>query len=226
MLESDLYLPIKDLFEDLGYIVKAEVNSTDITAIKDEEIVIIEMKKTINMKLLYQAVTRQKLTDNVFVAIPKPNYKILRSKSFKEKEHILRRLQLGLIFVGEIAEIKLLPKPFDMSISRGKNKKKKESLLNEFNNRNTSFNIGGVTKTKIITAYREEVIKIAYHMIDSPRSVKQLKELTNNQKTGNILIKNFYGWFNRIDRGIYELSQVGKEELNNYKHIIEKIKEH
>lgn len=226
MLESDLYQPIKNLFEELGYNVKAEVNSTDVTAIKDEEIIIVEIKKSINLKLLYQATTRQKLTDHVFVAIPKPNYKILRSKGFKEKEHILRRLQLGLIFVDKIAEVKLLPKPFDMKISRGKNKKKRQSLINEFNRRHTSFNVGGVSKTKIITAYREEVIKIAYYIIDSPKSVKELKELTNNPKTGNMLIKNYYGWFNRIDRGIYELSPLGKKELNDYKHIIKKIKEH
>ncbi|XMB86878.1 DUF2161 family putative PD-(D/E)XK-type phosphodiesterase [Mycoplasmatota bacterium WC44] len=226
LLEKDLYQPIKSLFEDLDYVVKAEVNSADVTAIKDDQVVIIEMKKSISFKLLYQAITRQKLTDDVFIAIPKPNYKTIRSKSFKEKEHILRRLHLGLILVDKKAEIRIFPKPFDMKISRGKNKKKKNLLIEEFNKRQTSFNVGGVTKTKIITAYREQVIKIAYYLKDSPKTVKELKELTANAKTGNILIKNHYGWFDRVDRGIYELNQLGKNELLNYQHIIDLIKEH
>ncbi len=46
MKETDLYLPVKELFEDLGYDVQAEVNEIDVLATKDNEFIIIELKKS------------------------------------------------------------------------------------------------------------------------------------------------------------------------------------
>lgn len=222
MLEQDMYTHIKCYLESVDYSVKAEVLNTDITAIKDDEVLIIEMKKTLNTRLMYQGCKRQRICDYVYLAILKPTNKVLKSSQFKEKIHIIKRLQLGLIFVDleeESIEIFLGPKNFTLR----QNKIKKRKLLKEFDQRTTTFNTGGVTKTKIITAYREQAIMIAYHLTKGPVKLKELKMLTNNPKCASILQKNYYGWFERTERGIYGITQLGRDELLKYDHVLQNI---
>ena len=69
-LEVDLYKPIQEYFLCEDYQVFGEVNDCDIAAIKDDEIVIIELKLTLSVDLLIQAAKRQRLTDQVYIAIP------------------------------------------------------------------------------------------------------------------------------------------------------------
>jgi len=223
MRESDLYLPIKNFFTELGYLVKAEVKDADVTAIKDDEVVIIEMKTSLNVKLLYQACQRQRLTDYVYVAIPKPSYKVYRSKSFKEKLYLLKRLHLGLLLVSDTVKVELDPKPFSVQASQRVSKKKKQIHLKEFQNRMGDSNIGGVTKTKIMTAYKEQTILIASELYE-PKSIKELKAIHGFQKTSSILQKNFYNWFERVERGVYQLSEKGRKDLLQYETFINEMK--
>jgi len=44
MHETDLFPPIKKHLEASGYTVRAEVRDCDITAFKDDELIIIELK--------------------------------------------------------------------------------------------------------------------------------------------------------------------------------------
>jgi len=71
MKESDLFKPIKKYLETSGYKVRAEVKNCDITATKDDELIIIELKLSVNIQLLIQATDRQRITDSVYVAIPR-----------------------------------------------------------------------------------------------------------------------------------------------------------
>ena len=70
--ETDLYEPIRAFLEEEGYQVQAEVKDCDIAAVKDGQLVIVELKKSFNLKLVYQGLERQSLTEQVFVAIPRP----------------------------------------------------------------------------------------------------------------------------------------------------------
>lgn len=219
MLEKDMFGSLKKHLIKYGYKVKAEVLNTDITAIKDSEVVIVEMKKTLNTRLIYQGCKRQRVCDYVYLAILQPTTKVLKSSQFKEKIHIVRRLQLGLIFVdveNDNVVTHLDPKTYSFRQS----KIKRAKLLKEFEQRVTSYNIGGVTKTKIITSYREEAIKIAYYLSKEPMRVKDIKILTKNDKCSSILQKNFYGWFERIERGIYGITDIGKEDLKKYEKVL------
>lgn len=219
MLEKDMYEPIKEYLTNQGYTVKAEVLNTDITAIKDDEVIIIEMKMTLNTRLMYQGCKRQRICDYVYLAILEPTHKVKKSPQFKEKLHIIRRLQLGLIYVNvETSKITAVVDPKNFSLR--KNNIKKRKLLKEFEQRTTSLNIGGVTKTKIITAYREKAITIAYYLSNGPLKLKELKELTNDAKCASILQKNFYGWFERVDRGIYGLTELGSTGLKQYSQVV------
>lgn len=222
MLEKDMYEGIKKYLNSQGYDVKAEVLNTDITAIRDDEVIVIEMKKTLNTRLIYQGCDRQRICDYVYLAIIEPTKKIQRSSQFKEKVYIIRRLQLGLLFVN-LEDDKIVPFLDPKTYTFRQNKIKKRKLLKEFEQRITSFNVGGVTKTKIITAYRERAIRIAYYLSEQPMKLKDLKAITQEDKCSSILQKNFYGWFERVERGIYVLTPLGKEELLKYEHVLQSI---
>lgn len=222
MLEKDLYQSIKNHLEKLGFQVKAEVLDADITAVKDDSVIIVEMKKTLNTTLMYQGTKRQRISDYVYLAIVKPTIKQLRTKQFREKLHLVRTLQLGLMFVNvDKGTVETFLDP--QNYTRKRNKIKKRKLLKEFEQRHTSFNTGGVTKTKIITAYREKAITIAYYLKDKPLALKDIKKLTNDYKCSSILQKNYYNWFVRIERGIYALNDLGTKELNDYSYVLEEL---
>lgn len=215
MKESDMYLPIKKYLNELEYKVKAEVKNIDIIAIKQSTTLVVEMKMKLTLKLMYQGCDRQRLFDNVYLAIVDPGYKVKRSKQFKEKLYLLHRLRLGLILVdldNDTVSVLFDPKEYHYR----RNKKKQTLVLDEFNNRKINSNVGGVNKQKIMTAYKEQVIEIAKCLIEGEQSTKEIKKITNNSKATNILYKNYYRWFVSVERGIYKLSDLGKKEIKRY----------
>lgn len=54
MTEKELFPPVRDLFVKRGYKVNAEVRDCDVTATKDDEFIIIELKKNLSVTLLAQ----------------------------------------------------------------------------------------------------------------------------------------------------------------------------
>ena len=75
-IETDLYQPVKDLFAADGFDVKAEIVASDVVAMRVESApIIIELKLGFSLMLLHQAVARQSMTDQVYVAVPKWNGK-------------------------------------------------------------------------------------------------------------------------------------------------------
>jgi hypothetical protein len=218
MKETELYPYLKSYLNDLGFTVQAEVNNVDIVAVKDDHMIIIEMKTQLNLKLIYQGCQRQKISDNVYLAVPKINNK----KTLKERLHVLRRLNLGLLEVDlEKETVEALIDPTEFVFRRSK--RKKQRLLKEMNRRVTNINVGGTTKEKLVTAYRESAIKIAFHLLDGEKTTKELRELTGIEKATNFLQKNYYNWFNRVSRGVYELTDQGKTELEGYRRIFKDL---
>ena len=71
MLEHALYPPVKAFLETQGYVVKGEVNGCDLVATRGEEPpVIVELKTTFSLPLIFQGIARQGLSDNVYLAVP------------------------------------------------------------------------------------------------------------------------------------------------------------
>ena len=67
--ETDLYAPIKSYLEGQGYDVKGEVADCDVVAVRrGEDPVVVELKTSFSLQLIFQAVRRQALTDTVYVA--------------------------------------------------------------------------------------------------------------------------------------------------------------
>lgn len=216
LYESDLYEPVQQLFEKHGYAVYGEVNDCDIVAIKEEEPLIIELKLKLNLELLLQAAKRQKISEEVYIAIPKPSYS-LRSQKWRDLTHMIRRLEMGLIFIyfeTEHTEAKIMisPTPFSRKKSMQQSKKRKTKLLTEIKGRSGNYNVGGSSQKKIMTAYKENCIYIAVCLKKfGPLSPKQLRQIGTGDKTPKILSANYYGWFDRIRRGVYALNEAGIE---------------
>lgn len=229
ILEVDLYEPVQRYFKRLGYKVHGEVHHCDVAAVKEEHLIIVELKLSLNIDLLIQATKRQRLTDMVYIAIPKPKFS-LRSKKWKDICYLMRRLELGLMIVsfqksGAYAEVKKDPSPFDRNKSMQLSRKKRDSIMKEIEGRHGDYNVGGSNQTKIMTAYKENCIHIACCLERfGPLSPKSLREVGTGDKTFSILHKNYYGWFERIKRGTYIINEKGKTEMTLYPEIVEHYK--
>ncbi len=221
MKEFELFEPVKCLFNDAGYKVNAEVLDCDVTAVKDDELIIIELKRTLSVTLLAQALERQKTGAKVYIAVPKP--KKYSPKKFRETLYVIRKLELGLIFVSlredfSFAEIIREPEPF---FPVGERKAEKKKILKEISGRAVDNNIGGVTHRKIATAFTEKNI-FAACIIEKfgTASPKLVKELTGTDCTA-LLGRSYYGWFRRVKTGIYELTDKWIEDQKKYPELTE-----
>lgn len=226
LYEVDLYKPIQIYFQQLDYEVYGEVNHCDLVAVKEDVLIIVELKLNVTVDLLIQAAKRQRLSEDVYIAIPKPTYS-LRSKKWQNICYLLRRLELGLIVVSfqhenEEVEVIFSPSPFDRKRSMARSRNKRNKLLEEIKGRNGGHNIGGSHQTKIMTAYKENCIQIACYLDRfGSLSPKELRQLGTGDKTLSILNKNYYGWFTRVKRGTYIISELGKQELQDYPQFVE-----
>ena len=219
MKETDLYEPLRIFLESQGYGVQAEVKDCDIAAVKEGELLIVELKRSFNLKLVYQALERQSLTEQVYVAIPRPE-KGQRERSWKDMLRLLKRLELGLITVAldsPMQTVEVILEPADSMVR--KNRKKQEGLQKEIVSRRLAENVGGTTRRKIMTAYREKSIELCCWMEHFGQiSISQLREFGKAEKYGAMLQKNVYRWFARVDKGIYALSAEGEEVLRLEEH--------
>ena len=230
MRESDLYAPIREWLIKREYQPKAEVRDMDVMAVREDTLLVVELKNTLNLEVILQAVDRQKLADIVYIGVPKKG-RTLFTKRWKLLMHLLKRLELGLLLVsfkegfGYVEEA-VEPIPFDRNLSRAKARKRKDLALTEYHKRHGDANTGGVSKTKLMTAYRENALSIAYYLSkQGPLSPKRLRELGTGPKTTVILSKNFYGWFFSVRKGLYGLSEEGNKALTQYHEYIQILEE-
>lgn len=223
--ETDLYAPVRDMLAAQGFVVRGEVNGCDLTAQRGDELVVVELKRSFGTSLLVQAADRQRLTDSVYVALPRPAEGI-RTKRWRGILHLLRRLELGLILValdspGARVEIVFHPVPFD----RRKQSGRRRAVLAEMDGRSGDHNPGGSARRKLMTAYRENALRIACCLERTgPSSPRRLRELGCGPKTGAILGSDFYGWFERVERGIYRLRPAGRAALDEFAAVTEGLR--
>lgn len=224
--ETDLYRPIREYLEALGYQVQGEVNGCDLVAVKEDELIVVELKTTFNLKLLTQAVKRQRAAESVYVAVPYPKGG-KRTAAWGDMCLLLRRLELGLITValsksGGRVEVHFHPQSFDRLRSLRANKRARRSIIRETAGRSGHYNTGGTNRTSLITAYREQAIHIACCMMRfGDMSPAQLRKMGTSPKTPNILRDNHYGWFTRVSRGVYKLEDSAREFLKDYPELVE-----
>ncbi len=219
MKEYEMFPMIKSYFESMGYKVNAEVKNCDVTAVRGEELVIVEMKTSLNVTLLYQALERKKITPNVYIAVPKPKKNF--RKSIQKMKELLSKLQVGLLIIDVInkACVSYLEPSEDKS--QRENKVKKAKIVKEISKREIDENIGGVTKTKILTAHKE--LGIALCVVIEKEGVVTTKTLREkydfDKDVSKYLYINFYRWYRKVGTATYELSTEGKLLLQNPEYI-------
>lgn len=218
MKETALYPLVKRFLENQGFVVQAEVNAIDVVAQKDDLLLIVELKTQLNLKLIYQGCQRQQISDIVYLAVPR----ISNKKTYKERLYLLRRLHLGLLIVDvENKKVEAVLDPSDFVLR--KSTKKTQKLLKEMTKRITNVNVGGSSNQKVVTAYREHVIKIGYCLLNGEQTTKFIREQTGIKQAAVYLQKNYYKWFYRVDRGVYALTDLGKKELEQYRELFESL---
>ena len=204
MLETELYLPVKRFLEAQGYAVKAEIGGCDVLAIRgDEPPLIIELKTSFNLQLLLQGIDRQTVTDTVYLAIPEPK-RSLPSDILR----LCKRLGLGLLVVNrDWVEAHLDPAAYQPR----KAPRRKAVLLKEFQRRVGDPNSGGSCKRPLVTAYRQDALRCVKFLQSTGASkVSEIVAQTKVDRSAAILRRDVYGWFMKLDRGIYSLSPKGE----------------
>ena len=199
---------MKRHLEAQGYEVKSEIRSCDVVAVRlDETPVIVELKRVLSLALLYQAVDRQSVSDHVYIAIARPKRGIASSAV-----KLCRRLGLGLIIVAASGSLEVMADP--VPYAPRPNTRKRGLLLKEFNARSGDPNVGGSTRTPLMTSYRQDAVKCARHLsVHGATRVRDIKAATKVDRAANILRDNVYGWFQKVERGTYELATEGRKAL-------------
>ena len=223
--ETELYPPLNRFLTDRGYTVQAEVNHCDVVALKGEDVIIIEIKRRFDLTLLIQAAERQAISQSVYVALP-ASAKDKRGRLWSKKTRLLRRLELGLILIHSDhpepqVEIVFHPLPYQ----RRKQPRQRRAVLKEISNRHGAYNLGGSTRQNLVTAYRENAILVACCLDKyGPLTPRQLRTLETGPKTLSILSNNHYQWFERVARGVYDLSASGRAALETYDDVARKYR--
>ena len=67
----------------------------------------------------------------------------------------------------------------------------------------------------IMTAYRQEAIRCAARLDAGPATLRAIRAGGDLPNAARILQTNVYGWFERIERGVYVLSPRGRHALED-----------
>jgi hypothetical protein len=213
-LETALYLPVKRFLEKLGFTVKGEVGGCDLVALSggDPPIVVIgELKLTFNLELILQAVDRAGACDEVWIAA-KFSARGKGRESDARYRNLCRRLGFGMLAVTNTGDVEVIVKPATTAPRR--NPKKRSRLVSEHQRRKGDPVLGGSTRAPIMTAYRQQALGCASVLSQGPQRVRDLK--SEHPDAAKILLHNVYGWFARVERGIYELTDAGRAALKRW----------
>ena len=211
--ETDLYPPVKAFFEALGYEVKAEIGAADVMALRgDEPPVIVELKLGFSLTLLQQGIARQKVTDQVYLAVPRWKGRA-GYKAFKGNLGLCKRLGLGVISISAAGEVQVHhdPAPFQPR----KVKRRQTTLMAEFERREGDPNKGGATRAGLVTSYRQEALRCAAYLAEhGPTKGAVVAKATEVPRATRVMADNHYGWFERVEKGIYALTDTGQGALS------------
>lgn len=210
-METSLYLPVKAFLEAAGYSVKGEIGGCDLVGISGEEppvVVVCELKLSFNLELILQAVDRAAISDEVWIAA-KISAKGRGREADKRYRDLCRRLGIGMLGVSDRGDVSVIVS--SASPMPRTNPKRRSRLVREHRQRRGDPVTGGSTRTPMMTAYRQQALGCAATLAAGPLRLKEVRAAT--PEAGKILQSNVYGWFERLDRGVYGLTEAGHEAL-------------
>jgi hypothetical protein len=118
---------------------------------------------------------------------------------------LCRFLGFGLLGVSSagLVEVLIEPRPWKPR----KDKQRRVRLIDEHRKRIGDPAKGGSTRQPIMTAYRQQALACAESLAEGPRRTSDPRSVVPNAPS--ILLRNWYGWFTRIERGLYQLTPEG-----------------
>ena len=221
MRETDLYDPVKAFLIRQGYTVKAEVGSVDIVALRgDEPPLIVELKTSFSLSLFHQGINRQSVTDTVYLAVPHQTGKRFQ-KSLRANKTLARRLGLGIITVqcsDGLVSVHQDPGPYRPR----KSVKQQGQLLRAFARLDGDPNKGGATRHGLVTGYRQDAIKCATYLINAGAEKGALVAKATGVKAATAIMRdNHYGWFVKVEVGVYGVTKAGLKGLEDWQHALD-----
>lgn len=213
-METSLYQPVKTFLESFGYEVKGEVGGCDLVGLSEGEppvVVVCELKLSFNLELILQAVDRGNASDEVWIAA-RVSAKGRGREADRRYRDLCRRLGIGMLGVSDQGEVSVLVS--SVSPMPRTNPKRRTRLIKEHRKRRGDPAIGGSTKIPVMTAYRQQALACAAALAEGPLRPRDLKTAAPN--AGTILRANYYGWFERVEKGVYALTDPGRQALQRW----------
>ena len=138
-------------------------------------------------------------------------------------------LGLGLLAVHEptsarpaLVEPLLDPLPYRPRPDR----RRQGLLLKEFAHRVGDPNTGGTNRRPIVTAYRQAALRCAALLGQrGPTKAAEVARATGVEQAAALMRRDVYGWFVRVERGIYTLSPKGTAALDTFAHELARLEE-
>ena len=213
-METSLYLPVKRFLEGLGFTVKGEIGGCDVVALRGDDpplVVIGELKLTFNLELVLQGVDRAAAGDEIWLAA-RLSARGKGRESDARFRNLCRRLGFGLLGISAGGEVHILVSP--AAPAPRKNPRRRSRLVEEHRRRQGDPVAGGGSRAPIMTAYRQQALACALALTEGPCRPRDLKPAIPDAP--KILLHNVYGWFVRTERGIYALTEAGRDALRRW----------
>ena len=213
-METTLYAPIKDFLETAGYVVKGEIGGCDVVGVSEGEpdvVVVCELKLSFNLELILQAVDRGAIADEVWIAA-RVSARGKGRESDRRFRDLCRRLGIGMLSVSDGGTVDVIVSP--QSPAPRKNAKRRSRLVAEHKRRKGDPALGGINRSPIMTAYRQQALICAAALqqgLVRPRDIRP-----HAPDVAKILRGNVYGWFDNVERGVYILTALGAEALQRW----------
>ena len=209
--ETNLYQPVKQFLKQLGFDAKGEICGCDIVALDSGEpvaLIICELKLSFSLELILQAVDRCSACDEIWIAVQSKKNGRGRECDPRARK-LCRYLGFGMLRVHSSSTVEVLVKPQAWKPRR--DTKLRSRILEEYNKRQGDPALGGSSRKPIMTAYRQQAILCAQTIDSGVTKLLELKKTVPD--AAKILQRNVYGWFYRLGRGHYILTDSGKAAI-------------
>jgi len=238
-METQLYLPVKRFLEARGFAVKGEICGCDLVAVpaagangagagaeeKDPPLVVIgELKQSFTLELLLQGVDRLAAGDEIWLAVRASGAGGRKGRG-RERDPRVRKccrlLGFGLLAVFARGQVEVIVEPRPWKPRKVAWRRRR--LVDEHRRRQGDPAAGGSTRQPIMTAYRQQALAVAAALAAAEaagtaaqtgapgRRPRDLKAFAPDAP--KILLHNVYGWFARVERGVYGLTEAGRAAL-------------
>lgn len=208
--ETTLYPAVKTFLQAQGFVVKGEIGGCDVVAVRPGEpplLVVCELKLGLSLELLLQCVDRLGAADAVWLAVPKTRRGRDRDRRAVK---LCRLLGFGLLTVtsGGVVEVLADPEPYRPR----RDAKRRARLLREHGSRRGDPMSGGSVGREVMTAYRQRALGCAEALRAGEATTRTLAAVVPDAPI--IMLRNVYGWFERVRRGCYRLTPAGIAALD------------